>query len=361
MTTEPIAPFFTLKAEEVHPLVMLCISMADNVMKDRVKFPNFAPLEGDLLQAFNRLKDRIYAMQDEQGEFVPADVPLDVKESAALMYAISITYYALKGHIILPKEQRNPISDDAQADIEGIYFGLKDDAANLLDRLTVACGYIELGLQALEEVFDRHIAARELKVDDKRRTATILFNDANTKLLNFIFHFFDLLAFDQEKYDFAYRFFHSQFIHMNDYNALKAKLLPALKRKNIDLTLRDTISLYYTLNLFGRAFVSDAAKCFEDVGKDMDAKTVANPNKVVTVLNSEGVKNLQTIGVQANEGTHFSATSKDARSLLLTLNDNFIADMHKLIKKRDEDNKIFEEYMKRVDTWNTKDTKAHDA
>jgi hypothetical protein len=361
MTTEPITPFFTLMAEETSPLVMFCIPFVDAAMNDKKKFPNLAPLEGELLQAFHRLKDRLFAMTNEKEEFVAAEVPIDLHESAALMYSVANTFYALKGHIILPKEQRNPISDEAQAEIETIFYELKEQAGNLMERLTIALGYVDLGLQTMEEVFDRKIASRELKVDDKRRTATITFNDTNTKLLGFIFHFFDLLEHDQAVYDFAYRFFNSQFIHMKDYLELKAKLLPALKRKKIDLTLRDTISLYYTLNLFGRVFVSDAAKCFEDVGKNVDANAAKNPNNPVDILTPQGVKNLQTIGVQAEAGKPFSATSTDSRSLLLTLNDQFIADMRKLMKKRDEDNKIFEEYMERVNQWDTKDTKANNA
>lgn len=360
-TNEPKAPFFTLYAEEVHPLALMCMAMADSIMKDRKKFAHLAVLEGEFLQAFNRLKERIFTLTMGKEEYVPADVPLDAIEGFALMYGVSTTYYGLKGHMILPKEQRNPISADDEAEIETLYYELKDGAANLIERLTIACGYIDYGLQTLEEVFERHIAARPLQVDDKRRTATLPLNEPNINLLGFIFHFFTLLEFDQEKYDFAYRFFHSQFIHINDYNALKAKLLPALKRKRIDLTLKDNISLYYTLNLFGRVFVSDAAQCFEEVGVNVDAEAANDPNRNVKALTPQGVKNLQAIGVQADEGTIFNATSKDSRSLLLTWNDNFIASMHKHIQKRDEDNKIFEEYIKRVDTWDTINTKATDA
>ncbi|MHB8259137.1 MAG: hypothetical protein ACYDCN_15445 [Bacteroidia bacterium] len=360
-TNEPKAPFFMLRAEESKPLALMCIAMADG-MKTRGELKSEELLNGEFLEAFNRLKERLYSMKevkDEDGNYLGQEIPLDVHESYAMMYSIVTPFYRLKAHVNRPTEKRDPHTEE-------MYYQLKDDAAALLQRLTKAWHYFDYGLQTLEEVFDIKFAARELKVDDKEIITTITLNQNNTQLFAFMFQWFDYLALIPDKYDFAYRFLNCQFIHVNDYMALKEKLLPKKKRKNLQLTLRDNISLYLMLNLYGRMFLSDAAKCFEEVGAEADAaRPVSPPNKNIRnyFLRDPGgaAKTYEALGIKVDTDGTVHTSAKDMRDYFLKFGDQFIAEIRKQMKELPDDNKIFEEYIKRVDTWNTEETKPTNA
>ena len=230
--TETPLTFFTLAAEEIHPLTLLCLSMTEEMMKAEDTKPT-ASLQGEFLKGFQQLRDRIYGMTDVNGDIVPADVPLDTYEAFAMLHSIVQPFYRMKGHILLPQNKKKPISSDADAEIEALFYELKDDASDLLWRLTQVLNFTDYGLQTLEEVFDQKLAVRQLQVDDKEEMIAITINEHNSRLFAFMFQWLDFMEYYQEEYTFANRFYTCQFIHLEDYKALKEKLLPKKKKKKI--------------------------------------------------------------------------------------------------------------------------------
>ncbi len=312
-TETPLA-FFTLAADEIHPLALLCLSMTEEMMKGEDTKAT-ALLPGEFLNGFQRLRDKLYDMTDADGDIVPADVPLDNYEAFAMMHAIVQPFYRMKGHLLLPQKDKKPISSDQEAEIETLFYDLKDQASDLLWRITQAWGFTDYGLRTLEEVFDQKLAVRQLQVDDKDEMVCITINEHNSMLFAFMFQWLDFMEYYQEEYTFAKRFYTCQFIHLEDYRALKGKLLPKKKRKKIPLTLRDNITLYSTLNLLGRFFLSDASDVYADMGKQIDAE-----------------KTIPT-------------STKDVRNFFLKFSDDFMG----LMKTQFADNKLFLQYIDRID------------
>jgi hypothetical protein len=266
------ASFFTMEAREVDPLCLLCVTMTDSMMKDE-RWKASTLLQGELQEGFYRLKEEIYKLRNKDtNKMQVKDIPLDPFMSFALMHSIVQPFYRMKGHILLPASEKENISAASEDDIESAFYGLKDDAADLLMRLTKAFSYLDYGLQTLEEVFDIHMAVRQLKADNTEELTTITRNELNTKGLTWIFTMFDTIELYQEEYDFARRFYSCQFIHISDYKELKEKLLDKKRKKKVSLTLLNTIILYCMLDLAGRLYLSDAAQYFEKAGEELDTE-----------------------------------------------------------------------------------------
>ena len=268
--------FFTIQAKDVSPLCLVCVTMTDSMMKDD-RWKSTTLLQGNLLEGFYRLKEQLDKLRNSEGEEIELkDIPLDVFMGIALMHAIIQPFYKMKGHILLPESEKDKISAESEEEIQSVYYGLKEAAADLLTRLTKASNYMDYGLQTLEEVFDLKIAERPIKADNIKELTHITPNDFNMKAFRWMFTMFDTLELYQEEYEFARRFYACEFIHISDFKSLKEKLVPEKIKKKIPLTLRDTIVLYCMLNLAGRLYLSDAVQYFEDVAEQLDAQRTVN-------------------------------------------------------------------------------------
>jgi hypothetical protein len=352
-------PFFTLTAEETHPLAVMCIGLTES-MKAQGKISKQADLlKGEFLDAFKRLKEKLLTMKeetDENGDIVGQEIALDVQESFAMQYCIAIPFYGLKAHIDTPPEKRTGLTPEEWEETANIFYELKDEAAALLTRLTIAWNYFEFGLQTLEEVFGIKLAVRPLKVDDVNEVAVITRNEHNSHLFGFMFHLLDAMELYQDKYEFARRLYSCQFIHITDYNALKAKLLAENKSKEISLTLRDNITLYCTLSLTGIFFLSDGSGFYEEVAAEADAnRPKPTPSQSVRDFfrkdREKAAKTYAAMGIKADPSGIVHTSANDLRDFFLKFSDQFRAEMRKNMRKLPFVNKIFTEHIECVKQW----------
>ncbi|MBL0308157.1 MAG: hypothetical protein IPP77_00185 [Bacteroidetes bacterium] len=260
--------FFTLRKDYVD-VALMCMVMTE-AMQTQKDTQKTALLTGDSQAAFKHLLQTLIGMIDKNGQAKHRDLVLDRTMSFALMHGIVQSFYRMKGHLLLPKEERKPISDEQEAEIENMYDEMKDPAADLLWELTEALNYLDYGLQTLDEVFDRKPAVRPLKVDNKEIIFEVTLKEADLRLFSWVYGNLEVLKNYKEDYDFAQRFCSCRFMHLSDYEAVKKKLNQKIEGEIIQLTLRDVIVLYYTLSLGSKLFVSDADAIFDELIKDSD-------------------------------------------------------------------------------------------
>jgi hypothetical protein len=308
-------PFFTLTSEETCTVAFMCVSMTHGMTK-RENTKKNALLTEEFGEAFDELRSRLMAMQDEKGMSKPEPLDLDRKMAFAMLHSIVQPFYMMKGHLTLPKEQRKN-TPEIEKEIEDMFYGLKEQAADLAARLTEALGYLDYGLKTLEEIFDIKIAERPLQVDNEEEISTISVHEQNRHLFQWVYTCLDTMKPFQDDYEFAYDFYHCQFFHLSDYNAVREKLKPAVEGEVIDLTLRDCIVLYYTLSLAGKYFVNDVADFFDEMAKKADAE------RTTTV------------------------DTRDVRNFFLKVGDAFMSDMVKGLRK----NKTFMLEISKVQEW----------
>lgn len=262
---------YTLRAE--HNFVALsCMDMTDALMKQEDS-PKNQQLEPAIMEAYKKLHNTLLKMLDyKSGEMNTRDVELDFKMSFALLHGIVKAFYRIKGHLLLPKDQRKEISDEAEEHIEEMYEELKEPAADLLWELTQVLKYPDYGLQTLEEVFDRKPAVRPLKVDNKEVVKEFTLNQNDTYLFAFAYMILDLMEDYKDEYDFPNRFYTCRFMHLSDYEAVKKKLNQQPAGTTVLLTLRDVIVVYYTLSLVGKFFVNDSDVIYDELAERIDAR-----------------------------------------------------------------------------------------
>jgi hypothetical protein len=200
---------------------------------------------------------------------VDSEIAMNFHEAFGLLHSIVQTYYAMKRHIDLTNEQKAKLEPGFIEQVESLFNETKDNASDLLWRLTEKIYYTDYGLQTLELVFDKKLAIRPIQADKKKMFSTLTINSDNSKLFAWVFSQLNYLEYLQDTYVFARRMYSCQFFHIEDYKYIRDKLKDCKEGDVFDFSMYDSLCLYFSLSLCGLMFASDAADYLEDLEKEM--------------------------------------------------------------------------------------------
>jgi len=323
---------FTLSKPEDLSIALLCFTIYKGFMETKAIYINH--LEGEYQESLVKLMDRVFALAQNEIEHEEDEengddndgyddnddnnIPLNYIEGFGLLHTIVQTFYYLKRTIDLPAEKKATMDDQWLANVEATFNDMKENAADLLWRLTEVLYYTDYGLQFLEEVFDLKPAVRQMKVDKTREISTLTINNDNLHLFSWTFTLLNYLEFCQDIYEFARRLYACQYIHISDYNYISNKLKDCKVGDEFPFTLYDTLCLYYSVTLCARLFATDAADLMIDLEKRM-----------------------------SEEKTEYTVTLTQVRDFFLKFSTTFLSDVKTLLAK----NKEFQKEIKVIEKW----------
>ncbi len=252
--------FFELTGEEASSVGILCVSIANEIMENE----KHLQLQPDLMDAFETLKSKLFAMNEIHAD----NITLNSLETFAFQHAYVQCAYRVKGHLLLPPEERKTTKSDPE--IESIYEILQENAPNLLWRITQKMGYNTYGLDTLEKVFDiKTGVVRQLEVDNTEEYSTLSFDEQNHSVIHYCFNLVDSLEPFQDESDFLKNLYGNKFMNMSDFREVFPKIMSAKLGDEISLTMRDNIILYWAISLTRYMFVTEVADIIESVGKSI--------------------------------------------------------------------------------------------
>jgi hypothetical protein len=323
-------PVFIISSQKDMSIALLCLNMYKGIMEK--KDAPFNRLEGEYQDSLLKLMERVFSKiklkeeaddTDEEDEafenMVEGDeISMNYVESFGMMHSIVQTFYALKRHLDLPAEKKALWEPEFMEEVEILFNDNKDNAAELLWRLTEELFYTDYGLQCLEEVFDLKLAVRPLKVDKTKEISTLTINHDNIHLFSWTFSQLNYLEYCKDIYDFARRMYSCQFFYIEDYKYISKRLKDCKEGDKFSFTMYDTLCLYYSVSLCGLLFASDAADMLDEMDKKMK-----------------------------NEKNELTITLYQVRNFFLKFSVTFLKDIKKKLSKNDE----FLKHIAVIDKW----------
>ncbi len=318
--------FFTINSEEELSVALFSLHSYKGLMEKKDMPVN--RLKGEVQEALLSLMDRTLPKEDEKEQtdkpnideysdfkFVLIDeIVMDRIETFCLMHSIIQSYYYIKYHVDLPAEKKAKFEPDFLNHMNLLFAETKDNASDLLWRLTVAISYADYGLLCLEEVFDKKLAVRPLQVDKTNLITVLAINELNKSLFGWTFSQLNYLEYRQDVYVFAKRMYSCQFFHIDDYKHIRDKLKDCKEGDDIEFSIYDVLCLCYSISLCGLLFASDAAEFLDEMER------------------KRGEDDISYYKV---------------RNFLLNVGANFIKEVKKRFMKNDEFNK----YIVAVESW----------
>jgi hypothetical protein len=244
--------FFTLTGFEASEVGAFSVGLLEGMMEKR---PN-TRLEGKLLDGFQRLQQKVMAIDENNLQ----DIPLDPFEAFALQHALTQISFAIEF-------DTKPFESDDESFLQYLEY-YKELVPDLLWRLIPKLGYEELSVAALEVCYKRETGVvRSVDAEETEDFATFTINEHHEMAFPFIFQTLDLLDLCYEEYDFARRFHEHLYIHHNDYKRIKQKMQEVKAGDKVPISMRDSVVVYWLFALLERLFISDAADYLDELGE----------------------------------------------------------------------------------------------
>lgn len=272
------------------------------------------------LEGFKNIKDKIDKIDFDkpEKEIIFDKILLDKNMCLTLATAICMTYEFLKSGIFIKFDKKLSLEDiHENNEHKEIFINTKEHVSVTLIKLVKLLGYPDFFLEILENVFEKKIAVRELKIDNIEPVISLPISEMISSLLIWVTTVVDGILLEHKKYKFAYNIINSQFINYKDYQYIINKLKNIKVGDNAIFTCYESVLLYLLLNLTGRFFLSNAVEYFELCTKNF----TQNPD-------------------DAFDG-------KEIRDFYLEGGDKLMAKLKELLSS----NKTFIEEIKRIETW----------
>lgn len=263
-------PFFVLKVTDDFPITIMCLDSIEEILIEEGVM-NAPILEDIFTKGYRKLKKVFPEIDFDKIEdyYKLKDIELDYDMCQAMMHIIITVFQDIKVECtkFIDKE-KEPEAAAKQEDFIELFNEIKDEAADLLSRLTKALRHNDVGLKSLESIFERKIAERPIEIINDTEKYKMKFNKSLSIMFGLIFRIIDNLFEVSDKYKFAERVVNSQYINFSDYMIIRRKYENEKLNKVITFSEKEYIILYFILNIFGRYFVSDAVETYEQSFKN---------------------------------------------------------------------------------------------